>query len=192
MDRERVRRRLTGLLVLAYSGELGAIYAYLGHRASLPFGSDRDAIRQILVDEIRHRRIFLRILHDLGAAPDPRRERKARRVGLAIAAFCRVGGWFLPMYGAARLERNNVVEYEVAARLALQADRPRDVDTLLHLAEVELEHERTLRAFAASHPFWRVVPRWLEPPPPSRIRETFARFARNPRTVRVRRFAVVR
>ena len=173
-------RSLARALQLAYSGELGAIHAYLGHRSSLPFGPDRAMIRRILVDEIRHRRSIGALLRSLGARPDRARERKMRRVGNAIAASCRVGGWFFPMYGAARLERANIVEYEVAARLALLAGRDDLVDRLLHYAEVEWDHERSLRERAATHRLWRLVPRWPPPPPRETIRERFRAFRERP------------
>src|SRR5262245_55771129 len=118
MEAAHARSELVRGLRGAYSGEWGAIRAYLAHRASLPFGPDRDLIRRILVDEIRHRRAVLGMLRELGGAPDRRAEAKLHVVGGAIAAFCRVGGWFLPMMGAARLEADNIVEYEVLARLA--------------------------------------------------------------------------
>jgi hypothetical protein len=192
MDRERARRELVRALQLAYSGEWGAIHAYLGHRASLPFGEDREAIRWILVDEIRHRRVVLTMLEGLGGRPDPRCERRMRRVGRAIAAFCSVGGWFFPMYGAARLEADNVVEYEVAARLALLAGEDGLVDALLHLAEVEWDHEADLRSRAVRHRLWRLVPTWTPPPPRPSIRARFAEFSGSPRPVRRRAGALVR
>ncbi len=39
-------------------------------------------------------------------------------IGTVIGILCRVGGWFVPMYGAGMLERPNIAEYEVAARHA--------------------------------------------------------------------------
>jgi hypothetical protein len=144
------------------------------------------------VDEIRHRRSILRMLATLGKRPDPFRERKMRAVGDAIGRFCLVGGWFLPMYGAARLEAGNVVEYEIAARLAWIAGRPDLIDELLHYAEVEWDHERALRERAASHPAWRLLPKWDSPPARESIRVRFADFCRDPRPPRLRTALVVR
>jgi rubrerythrin len=182
--RDLARRELVRCLQLAYSGELGAIWAYLGHRRSLPHGDDRVGIRRLLIDEVRHRRSILAMLRDLGARPDRLRERKMRFVGGSIAAFCRVGGWFLPMYGAARLERNNIVEYEIAARIAWHAGRHDLIDTLLHYAEVEWDHESWLRERASSHRLWRIVPHRPPPPPRASIRESFDRFRARPCRVR--------
>jgi rubrerythrin len=192
MDPARARGEFVRGLELAYSGELGAVWAYLGHRRSLPHGEDRRAVHRILVDEVRHRHVLLAILVEMGSGPDPRCERKLRRVGRAIAAFCRVGGWFLPMYGAARLEADNIVEYEILARLAWHAGRRDLVDVLLDLAEVEWDHERVLRLLAASHPLWRLAPRWPVPPPRASLRERFAAFAAHPTPVQLRRSFLVR
>ena len=191
-DPGRARRELVRALQLAYSGELGAVRAYLGHRASLPPGPHREALFTILKDEIRHRRIVLAMLHELGSRPDRAAERKLTHVGNAIATFCRVGGWFFPMYGAARLEADNVVEYEIAARLAWVAGCPQYVESLLHLAEVEWDHEEVLRRRAASHPLWRWMPHWPLPGPREGIRARFAAFVRAPVPVKRRWSALVR
>lgn len=194
MDRDpgRARRELVRGLQLAYSGEWGAVRAYLGHRASLPPGPHREALFTILKDEVRHRRVLLAMLRDLGSGPDRAAERKLTCVGDAIALFCRVGGWFLPMYGAARLEADNVVEYEIAARLAWAAGRPEHVESLLHLAEVEWDHEEVLRRFAASHRAWRWMPHWPLPPPRATIRARFRAYVEAPTVVRRRWSALVR
>jgi rubrerythrin len=180
---DRARRRLVRALQMAHAGELGAIRAYLGHRASLPPGDDREAVRRILVDEIHHRRGIAAMLASLGAAPDPRRERRLRAVGNAISAFCLVGGWFLPMAGAARFERDNVVEYEVVARLAVRAGREDLVERLLAYAEVEWDHERALRERAARHRLWRWFPTWEAPGPRDAIRGRFEAFRARPRSL---------
>ncbi len=181
MDATTARTRLIRGLQLAYSGEWGAVHAYLGHRAALRHGSDRQLIVDILKDEILHRRIVLRMLEALGAEPDPKRERKMRRIGRTIGCLCRIGGWYLPMYGAARLESANIVEYEDLARLAWFADREGDIDELLHLAEVEWDHEHWLRARAATRWLWRFSPRWAVPDPRPTIRERFETFRAAPK-----------
>ena len=121
MDLVVARGELVAALRLAYSGEAGAAYAYLGHRKSLSsarHAEDRALILKIMKDEVRHRVVLRAMLKALGATPEPYRERKMKRIGKTIACFCQIGGWFLPMYGAARLERDNIVEYEIAAQLA--------------------------------------------------------------------------
>jgi len=171
------RSQLVLLLRLAYSGELGAARAYAGHRFSLRDRGQRADIGRILREELRHRHCILRMLRALGATPDPWRERKMDRVGRAISLFCRVGGWFFPMYGAALLESQNIREYEQAARLAYAAGRGEMVEDLLEMADVEWDHERWFRTHAASHWLWRWVPHWPEPPSRGTIRESFTAFA---------------
>lgn len=100
-------------------------------------------------------------------------------VGRAIAVFCQVGGWFLPMYGAGRLEAQNIREYEVAARLALAAGQPGLVEPLLEMAEVEWDHEQYFRSKVLGHFLRRVFPPWPAPPPRASIRETLRDFERS-------------
>ena len=192
MDRVVARAELVRGLQLAYSGEWGATRAYLGHRRSLRVGPDRDCITQILKDELRHRQSILRMLTALGSAPDPRCERKLNRVGCLISIMCRVGGWFWPMYGAARLERDNIVEYEILARLAWHAGLSEYVDELLHLGEVEWDHEYELRTRAMRHWMWKLVPGWKPPETRSSIRARFAAFERAPTPVERRKSWLVR
>ena len=177
------REALGFLLVLAYSGELGAARAYAGHRVALRDPGERAALGRILRDEIRHRRVIRRMLRALGLGPDPWRERKLDLVGKSISLFCRMGGWFLPMYGAGRLEESNIGEYEHAARLAHAAGLVEWADALLEMAEVEWDHEAFFRGKAASHPAWRVLPGWPAPPPRATIRERFAAWQAGPRAV---------
>jgi len=172
------RRRLVHFLHLAHGGELGAAIAYESHARSVTRTRERDRIFQIRDEEIDHRERVGRILASLGERPDPEIERTMARIGRAIAAFCRVGGWFLPMYGAGRLEQRNIVEYEDAARAAALSGHPEFVDDLLDMAEVEWDHERFFRLAAATHPVWRWFPKWSAPPPREEIRRSFAEFAR--------------
>lgn len=171
-------RQLRFLLQLAYSGELAAIRAYLGHRHSLRDRAERAEIAKIVRDEVRHRHCLLELLAELGSAPDPFRERKMESVGRAISAFCQVGGWFFPMYGAGRLEAQNIREYEVAARLALAAGRPTLVEPLLEMAEVEWDHEHYFRGKVLAHPLRHVLRPWPAPPARARIRESFREHER--------------
>jgi rubrerythrin len=174
---ERARQALTRLLQLAYSGELAATRAYLGHRHSLSDPAERAMLARIIREEIRHRHCLLGMLAELGSAPDPLRERKMNLVGRLISFFCLFGGWFLPMYGAAKLEAANVGEYETAARLAHAAGFHDFCDALLEMAEVEWDHERYFREKAMTHALWRVMPKWSVPPPRAGIRATFEEFA---------------
>jgi hypothetical protein len=79
------------------------------------------------------------------------------------------------MYGAGRLERRNIVEYETAARLAVRAGRPEFVDCLLTMAEVERDHEQYFRSRVLAHRLGIRLPMWPPPPPRSEIRASFER-----------------
>jgi len=95
MDPQVARRELIRGLQLAYSGELGAIRAYLGHRVAVTKSSERNGITRILKDEIRHRGVVLRMLREVESGPDDWAERKLDFIGRCIAFICFVGGWFV-------------------------------------------------------------------------------------------------
>ncbi len=78
------------------------------------------------------------------------------------------------MYGAGRLERGNIREYETAARYARASGHDDVVDCLLTMAEVEWEHEKYFRSRVLLHPLGRRLSLWPKPPPKEMIRATFA------------------
>ena len=168
------RRKLIRQLQGACSGELAAGHAYRGHWKSVRDVMQRDRIQVIEREEWNHRELVFGLLRDLGARPSRVREAIFWVIGKSIGLFCRVGGWFIPMYGAGRLERSNIVEYEEAAVYASLCGRADMVDCLLTMAEVEWEHEHYFRSLIASHWMCRVLPLWREPPPKESIRTRFA------------------
>ena len=168
------RRALVRALQNACSGELAACHAYRGHAASLPPGAERERVAAIEAEEWHHRDLVAAMLAQLGERPRAARERVFAAIGRTLGLLCRLTGWFVPMYGAGRLERGNVVEYEVAARHARDAGREDLVDCLLTMAEVEWEHERYFRERIARHPLRGVFPDWNPPPPKESIRAAFA------------------
>lgn len=170
MSDAAARAQLVALLQLAHSGELAAALAYDGHARSVKDPVERAEIDAIRVEELEHRACVRRMLDELGVAPQRWRERLQRAVGRTVSAFCLVGGWFGPMYGAARIERRNVGEYERAAGLAVDAGLPHLVADLVEMAEVEWDHERYFREKAESHVLWRVFPSWSPPPAKEDIR----------------------
>jgi hypothetical protein len=99
-------------LRVAYSAELAAANAYAGHARSVRDREERQAIRDIRADELAHRARVGEVLAELGARPGRVRERLMSALGWAIAASCFVGGWFLPMFGAGRIEKANIGQYE--------------------------------------------------------------------------------
>lgn len=171
--RDAARRDLVALLRLAYSGELAAFIAYHGHERSVRDPGEKAEIRRIGRQELHHRKIVGKMLAALGATPSSSRELRMTWVGRAIWLSCFLGGWFAPMYGAARLERANIDEYVTAARLALAAAHPEFVDACLDMAEVEWDHERYFHAKARTHWLIRLVPDWDDPPPRASYRAQF-------------------
>lgn len=180
LDTATARTRLVRLLQRAHAGELAAIYAYRGHAKSVRSPTEKGEIRRIEEQEDDHRTRVGRLLARLGDAPDVALERRFLRIGKTIGLLCRVGGWFVPMYGAGRLERGNIVEYEDAARLAHSAGRAEFVDDLLEMAEVEWDHEQYFRTRVLGHWLHRVFPMWSEPPPREEIRAAFERDVPTP------------
>jgi hypothetical protein len=168
--------RFVRLLQLAYSAELGAAVAYAGHAASVADPAERRRILEIRSEELEHRARLGRMLGRLGSRPDDGLDARYRCIGSGIATFCRLGGWFLPMYGAGWLEKLNIAEYERAARLGAICGQAAFADELLFLAEVEWEHERFFRLKAAGHPLARVLRVWRAPAPKVAIRRHFALF----------------
>jgi hypothetical protein len=180
VDRGAARERLVDLLRMAFSGERAAALAYGGHARSVRDPAEAARIRIIEAEELHHRDLVGGMLRDLGSGPDPRRERRAERVGRVLAFLCGWTGWLAPMWGAGRLERRNIVEYEDAARLAVAAGRPEFVDCLLAMAEVEWDHEAFFRGRVLAHPLAFLVPVWSAPPPREAIRASFAAATAGP------------
>lgn len=174
-EREQHLQSLKGLLQLAYSAELAAAYAYRGHWRSVNNAAEKARIQQIESEELHHRALVGEMLRKLDAHPSKTREMRAAFIGRALALFCHLGGWLVPMYGAGRLESRNIREYETAARHARSSGRTEFVDCLLAMAEVEWEHEHYFRSRVASHRWARRIPVWPAPPPRESIRLSFER-----------------
>ena len=174
---EDARAKLIRQLQCAYSGELAAAFAYRGHWLSVRDPQERERIRQIEADEWHHRRLVGGLIEQLGARPLRRREAIFWCIGKFIGAFCHVGGWFAPMYGAGRLERHNIIEYEDAAMFAAACGHDDMIDCLLTMAEVEWEHESFFRNKVLGHPLVRIFRIWDAPPAKAMIRARRERAA---------------
>jgi rubrerythrin len=165
-DLRKLIRQLQG----AHAGELAAAFAYRGHWKSLRSGADRDRIRAIEAEELHHRALVAGLLAQAGARPNKLREATFWCIGRTLGALCHVSGWFIPMYGAGRLERSNIVEYEDAAEYASRCGHEAMLDCLLEMAEVEWEHESYFRECVQRHWMSRFVPLWNDAPPKATIR----------------------
>ena len=173
-EHDESRKKLIAILQLAYSGELAAAYAYRGHWHSVSAPDEREAIRQIEQDELRHRDLVGEMLAGLGSGPRPRRELRATVIGRTLQFLCHVTGWLAPMYGAGKLESGNIREYETAARYARDCGANDLIDCLLEMAEVEWDHEFYFRSCVLRHRLGRRIPLWPKPPPKETIRLSFA------------------
>lgn len=172
-DQQDDTAKLINILQLAYSGERAAGYAYRGHWRSVADPEERARIKTIEEEEWHHRRLVGEMLESLGAGPNHRREVRATVVGRVLGFLCHLSGWLAPMYGAGKLESRNIVEYEIAARYALDCGRHDLVDCLLTMAEVEWEHEAFFRACVLCHPLGRRLSIWPQPPAKENIRRSF-------------------
>lgn len=169
------RARLIHVLRSACSGELAAIHAYRGHANSLRANApERERILVIQAEELHHRELVIGLLRELHAKPSAKREALFYCIGKSIAFLCHIGGWFVPMYGAGKLERSNIKEYEDAASYAQAAGLTHMLDCLLMMAEVEWEHERFFREQIRGHWMLRFFPMWDVPPPKETIRAPYA------------------
>ncbi len=167
------RGKLIHTLKNAYSGELGAINAYTGHRKSVNDPAEKQMIYRIEVEEIYHRERVGEILSALGEAPFVHQDTAMGWVGKTLGYLCSLSGWFAPMYGAGLLESRNIKEYEEAAQFALAAGHVEFLDDLLTMAEVEWEHEKFFREKCRSHFLYHWFPKWQTPPARETIREPF-------------------
>ena len=165
---DAARRSLTEVLRHACSGELAAARAY-------------DLV--IRDDELEHRARVGEMLAELGGTPSRRLEIQFWWIGTIVSVACRAGsvlgwigaiGWFAAMWGAGKLERGNIIEYERAAVWARDCGREGWVDELLHMAEVEWDHELYFRSKAASHWLARWVWIWPDAGPRGAIRDRYA------------------
>ena len=103
------------------------------------------------------------MLMGLGGRPDPLLELRNRCLGNSIAAFCHVGGWFMPMYGAGWIERRNIEEYDPAAAWPGYAAPRRTSTTCWIWARSSGTTSSYFRLKAASHRLARVLPIWRAP-----------------------------
>lgn len=171
---EIARTKLVRTLQSAYSGELGAIFAYRGHARSVSQPEEKAMILRIEYEEVLHRRRVGEMLEALGESPSLMREKPLGWVGKTLGVLCSWTGWFAPMYGAGLLESRNIREYEDAALYALNSGHLEFLDDLLLMAEIEWQHEKYFREQCRTHFLFRWVPKWNPPSPLENIRKPFA------------------
>ena len=133
--------KLVKLLQLAYSAEKAAAFAYIGHAGSVKNPDEKVAIKQIEMDEWRHRETVPSIMRQYDVLPSRYNEFKYHIIGRIISASCYVIGWFMPYYFAGRLESGNVCEYFIMRRYFNEIGITEHDEVLHEMAMKEKEHE---------------------------------------------------
>ncbi len=132
---------LVDLLQKAYSAEMAASFAYIGHAHSLKNRVAKAAVRQIEEDEWHHRRCVRALMRQYDVPVSKYYEIRFFIVGKVISASCHVIGWFMPYFFAGRLESGNVCEYFVMMHY-FQSLGIREHDEILYeMGMKEKEHE---------------------------------------------------
>ncbi len=178
-----VKDKLITLLQNAHAGERAAAYAYRGHANSVTKKDEVIELKKIEMEEWEHRNCLAKMLAEVGSGPRPSREWMMMIVGSTISFLCLCGryiniwnfGWFMAMYGAGKLERKNIAEYEVAAEYALGCGFEHFVDPLLKMAETEWDHELYFRSKSLESAWSKYLKIWSLPPPRTSIRNAFAK-----------------
>ncbi len=147
------RKNLIRILQNAHAGELAAAYAYRGHWKSLKESPEKTKIEIIEKEEWIHRENVRKWLNELGAEPRKLREAVFWTIGRSLGVLCFVSGWFLPMYFAGRLESQNILEYEEAAKYAKELGLEDCENEMMEMSRVEAEHEEFFSNIVAGHRF---------------------------------------
>lgn len=133
--------KLTKLLQQAYSAEKAAAFAYQGHAGSLKRKEEKTPVRQIELDEWKHREEVLKIMKQYQIPVSKKYEVQFHIIGKTISFSCYVIGWFMPYYFAGRLESGNVCEYFVMIHYFHELGIKEHDQILYEMAIKEKEHE---------------------------------------------------
>jgi hypothetical protein len=132
---------LVDLLQKAYSAEMAAAFAYVGHASSLKDPASKAAVKQIELDEWNHRKHVLVLMREYEVRVSGYYEVRFYIIGKLISLSCHVIGWFMPYYFAGNLESGNVCEYFVMMQY-FHSLGIRDHDAILYeMGMKEKEHE---------------------------------------------------
>lgn len=133
--------QLVRLLQMAYSAERAASFAYQGHAGSVKDPEEKDAIRQIEMDEWHHRAEVLKIMQQYDIPVSKWQEFRFYVTGRLISFSCYIIGWFMPYYFAGRLESGNVCEYFKMMKYFHSIGITEHNDILFEMGIKEKEHE---------------------------------------------------
>ncbi len=163
METEIARKKLIHLLQNAHAGERAAAIAYSRHWRILKNSEEINAVKQIEIDEWRHREELGEILSKLESKPRAFREFTFLTVGTVISFGCYFCRRFFATYFAGILERNNVDEYQEAFELADKIGLTEFMPCFLAMKETEIRHEEILRKMVTDHllfPFLSLIFGW--------------------------------
>ena len=132
---------LIDLLQKAYSAEMAASFAYVGHAHSLKNRVAKAAVRQIEEDEWHHRACVLELMRKYEVPVSKYCEVRFFIVGKVISASCHVIGWFMPYFFAGKLESGNVCEYFVMMKYFQSLGIREHDEVLYEMGMKEKEHE---------------------------------------------------
>jgi rubrerythrin len=166
MGNKIVRKRLIHLLQNAHAGERAAAIAYSRHWRILKNADEITAVKQIEIEEWKHRDELRKILLKLESKPRVFRELIFLTVGTVISFGCYFCRRFFATYFAGILERNNVDEYQEAFELAEKIGLTEFMPCFLAMKETEIRHEEILRKMVNEHwlfPFLSLIFGWGKP-----------------------------
>lgn len=158
-----MQAELIHLLQLAYSAEKAAAFAYQGHAGSIKCLKQKEAIRQIEIDEWDHRKAVLTIMQQYNVSKSKWLEIKFGIIGKLVAFSCYVTGFFIPTYFAARLESGNTCEYFRMMDLFDELNIKEHHAILNEMGNKEKEHEIYLGELIADHwllPIFQKIFKW--------------------------------
>lgn len=148
---KNARQNLIRILQNAHAGELAAAFAYRGHWKSLRESEEKTRIKIIENEEWIHRENVRKWLEKLDASPRKLREAVFWTIGRILGVLCFVSGWFFPMYFAGRLESQNILEYEEAAKFARELGLTDCEEEMMEMSRVEAEHELFFSGVVKNH-----------------------------------------
>ena len=134
-------KELIDLLQRAYSAEKAAAFAYQGHAGSVKDKTEKEAIKQIEMDEWNHRREVLDIMKEYNIPVSKYYEIRFHIIGKIISFSCYIIGWFMPFYFAGSLESGNVCEYFRMKQFFNNLHITKHDITLYEMGIREKEHE---------------------------------------------------
>lgn len=135
------------MLVQAHAGELAAYHAYEGHYRSVSDHEQKVQINRIQREELDHLHEVSKMLHSLGAQPSVFKDLLYIIIGKTASFLCYITGWYLPMWGAKKIEAIGAASYWEIADMAMDTGHFQMSAKLCHMAETEEAHEKYFQQF---------------------------------------------